>query len=159
MGQILSIFLIAFRNFREADYHTCQNHIASKIILSSLLEEWGFTVSVVNDGAEAWNVLKQEHGPDLAILDWMMPWIDGFEVCRKVRKAKGGPKPYLLLMTGESKKEEIIKVLVAGADDYLLKPFEPLDLKIRIRTATRIINLQADIAALPSPPSLCPQHP
>ena len=115
--------------------------------LSRLLTGWGFDVVTAENGAEAWAVLRQEDAPTLAILDWLMPEMDGCEVCRRMRESKGSLLPYILLMTGNCQREEILKVLVVGADDYLLKPFEPLDLKMRIRTAMRILNLQAELAS------------
>jgi len=111
-------------------------------LLQSLLEESHFEVVLACDGAEAWEILQRPNAPTLAILDWMMPGMDGYEVCRKVRESRGNSIPYVLMVTSNSSREELLKVLVAGADDYLLKPFEPLDLKIRLRTAIRILNLQ-----------------
>ena len=116
-------------------------------LLTCLLEEWGFEVVAARDGMEAWAILQQSQAPLLAILDWMMPGLDGYEVCLKVRVAKGVITPYILLMTGSQRKEDLLKALVAGADDYLLKPFEPLDLKIRLRTAKRIIDLEEQLAS------------
>ncbi len=76
----------------------------------------------------------------------MMPQMDGFEVCRRIRQMHPEGDFYIILLTGSRQKEEIIKVLVAGADDYLLKPFDPLDLKIRLRAARRILDLQSALA-------------
>ena len=111
-------------------------------LLQGLLEESHFEVVLACDGAEAWEVLQRPDAPTLALLDWNMPGMEGYEVCRKVRQAKGDSSPYILMVTSNSSREELLKVLVAGADDYLLKPFEPLDLKIRLRTAVRILSLQ-----------------
>ena len=111
-------------------------------LLQSLLEESHFEVVLACDGAEAWEILQRPNAPTLAILDWMMPGMDGYEVCRKVRESRGNSIPYVLMVTSNSSREELLKVLVAGADDYLLKPFEPLDLKIRLRTGIRILSLQ-----------------
>jgi DNA-binding response OmpR family regulator len=84
----------------------------------------------------------------------MMPGLDGYEVCRRVRERYGSQRPYILLMTGNSKREEILKVIVAGADDYLLKPFEPLDLQIRLRLAMRVLRLQAEAPSNSPPPAI-----
>ena len=111
-------------------------------LLESLLAESHFEVVSAADGEEAWAILRQEDAPELAILDWMMPKMDGYEVCRQVRAVKGDAVPYILLMTSNGQRDELLRVLVAGADDYLLKPFEPLDLKMRLRTAIRILDLQ-----------------
>lgn len=116
-------------------------------MLKSLLEEWHFDVLFAADGAEAWAILQQPDAPELVILDWKMPKMDGYEVCRLIREARGADVPYVLLMTVQTKREDLLKILVAGVDDYLLKPFEPLDLKIRLRTAIRILDLQKAVAA------------
>jgi len=113
-------------------------------LLQGLLEESHFEAVLAANGAEAWAVLQRPDAPTLAILDWMMPEMDGYEVCRKIRQAKGDSIPYILLMTSNNRREELLRVLLAGADDYLLKPFEPLDLKIRLRTGIRILNLQGE---------------
>ncbi len=118
------------------DDPTCRSH------LQDLLEESHFEVVLASDGVEALEILQRPDAPTLAILDWMMPGMEGYEVCRKIRQVKGNSIPYILLVTSNSSREELLKVLVAGADDYLIKPFEPLDLKIRLRTAIRILTLQ-----------------
>jgi CheY-like chemotaxis protein len=117
-------------------------------LLQGLLEEWHFEVVFAANGAEAWAILQRLDAPTLAILDWMMPEMDGYEVCRRVRQARGDSIPYILLMTSNNKREELLRVLVAGADDYLLKPFEPLDLKIRLRTGIRILNCEEQLASV-----------
>ena len=114
-------------------------------LLQSLLEESHFEVVLACDGAEAWEILQRPNAPTLAILDWLMPKFDGYEICMKIRQARGDSIPYILLMTSQSRREELLKLLVAGADDYLLKPFEPLDLKIRLRTGIRILNLEEQL--------------
>ncbi len=116
-------------------------------LLESMLKQWGYEVIVACDGKEAMEVLSQPDAPMLVIIDWMMPEMDGFEVCRQVRQLRPESNCYIILLTGSRQKEEIIKVLVAGADDYLLKPFDPLDLKIHLRAARRIIDLQLAVAA------------
>ena len=114
-------------------------------LLRGLLEESHFEVVLAADGAEAWAILQRPNAPTFAILDWMMPEMDGYEVCRKIRQARGNSIPYILLMTSNSRREELLRVLIAGADDYLLKPFEPLDLRIRLRTGIRILNLEEQL--------------
>jgi len=119
-------------------------------LLQELLEESHFEVVLACDGAEAWEILQRPDAPTFAILDWMMPGMEGYEVCRRIRQAKGNSIPYILLVTSNSSREELLKVLVAGADDYLLKPFEPLDLKIRLRTGIRILNLEERLEPAPT---------
>lgn len=117
-------------------------------LLGDLLRQWHFDVILACDGNEAWNILRGASPPQLVLLDWMMPGLDGFEVCKKVRGGDLERNVYIILLTGSRMKEEIMQVLVAGADDYLIKPFEPADLKIHLRTARRILELQADLAEL-----------
>jgi DNA-binding response OmpR family regulator len=117
-------------------------------LLRDLLTQWHFDVFVVSDGNEAWNAMQGPDAPRLVILDWMMPGLDGFEVCKMARTENLKQDVYIILLTGSRKKDEIMKVLVAGADDYLIKPFEPVDLKIHLRTARRILDLQAELAEL-----------
>jgi DNA-binding response OmpR family regulator len=115
-------------------------------LLESLLAQWGYEPVFAWNGNEAWEILRQEDAPRLVILDWMMPGMDGYNVCRKVRQELLREDIYILILTSSCLKEDIIKVLVAGADDYLIKPFEPLDLKIHLRMAKRILDLQAELA-------------
>lgn len=112
-------------------------------LLEDLLRQWDFEVTSTSDGNEAWQVIQRDDTVKLAILDWMMPGMDGCEVCQKI-----GQGIYTILITGTRLKDDVIKVLIAGADDYIIKPFEPLDLKIRLRAAMRIINLEAKVAEL-----------
>jgi len=119
-------------------------------LLRSLLERWKCDVTVTGDGREAWERICSDDSIDLVLLDWMMPEMDGYEVCRCIRHSNDRQGLYILMLTGTRLREEIVKVVVAGADDYLIKPFEPQDLQIRIRAAKRIIDLQNELAELRS---------
>ncbi|MGC9453740.1 MAG: response regulator [Phycisphaerae bacterium] len=114
-------------------------------LLRDLLEEWGYETIVVGDGEAAWDMLQRDSAPKLVILDWMMPGVDGFEICRRLRADNQKQDVYVLLLTASRMEDEIIKVLVAGADDFLLKPFQPLELKIHLRAANRILDLQEEL--------------
>jgi sigma-B regulation protein RsbU (phosphoserine phosphatase) len=124
-------------------------------LLKNLLGELNMETLPASDGAEAWAVLQRPDAPGIAILDWQMPNMDGFEVCQLVRRAprakQGGryPLPYILLMTSHTSRDDLLRIIVAGVDDYILKPFEPLDLKIRLRTAVRIVNLEEQLRDCP----------
>jgi diguanylate cyclase (GGDEF)-like protein len=117
----------------------------SRRLLEATLTRWGYEVVVTHDGIEAWEVLRRADAPLLAILDWMMPGMDGVEVCRKVREREQEPYIYLLLLTTKGRKENLIEGLDAGADDYLTKPFDPHELQVRLRAGKRIITLQAEL--------------
>lgn len=119
----------------------------SRRVLESTLGKWGYDVAVTCDGSEAWEVLQNEDAPRLAILDWMMPEMDGPTLCRHVRDMAGGEYFYLILLTARQQKEDIIAGLEAGADDYVIKPFDSRELRVRIRCGRRIIELQNELLA------------
>src|SRR5213593_4807923 len=111
----------------------------SRRLLEVTLTKWGYEVLSTADGEAAWQVLEAETAPPLAILDWMMPRLDGVEVCRRVRQREQGPYTYLILLTAKGSKEDIAVGLEAGADDYVNKPFDHKELRARIRVGERTI--------------------
>lgn len=111
-------------------------------VLQSCLEKWNYRVVAVENGAEAWNILQKPDAPHLAILDWMMPGLDGLELCRKLRHRKEGTYRYVVLVTAKDNIQDIVAGLEAGADDYLTKPFDVDELRARVRSGTRILQLQ-----------------
>lgn len=114
----------------------------SRTVLEEFLRKFGLEVVVCSDGEEAWKVLSGDNAPELAIIDWMMPGMHGIEICRRLREAPGATNPYLILLTVKGSKEDKIKGLQAGADDYLTKPFDSEELNARIRVGHRIMRLQ-----------------
>jgi len=113
-------------------------------ILRSSLEGWGYQVTAVEDGAKAWEMLQQDPAPQMLILDWMMPAIDGLELCRLLRERYRLPYQYILLVTAKDDKQDLVRGLEAGADDYLSKPFDRNELRARLRTGRRILTLQGE---------------
>lgn len=111
-------------------------------LLQRTLEHAGYAVTTVENGRQAIEQLNQSNGPRLALLDWMMPELDGPGVCREIRKNKNLSYIYLLLLTSKGEKEDIVDGLEAGADDYLTKPFNADELKARLRTGLRILDLE-----------------
>src|SRR5262249_23764352 len=111
-------------------------------LLRGTLSAWGYTVIETGDGSQAAQVLHNGDAPRLAILDWMMPAMDGIQVCREVRRRTEKPYVYILLLTARDRKMDIIAGLEAGADDYLTKPFDASELKARLNTGRRIVDLQ-----------------
>src|SRR6187549_2793374 len=109
--------------------------------LETDLRAIGYEVTVVGDGSEAWQILKEEERPQIAILDWRMPIMDGLEVCRRVRQA-GGPYVYILLLTGNVDSDSAVKGMDAGADDYIRKPYDSAELRARIRSGNRLVDLE-----------------
>jgi diguanylate cyclase (GGDEF)-like protein len=113
----------------------------SALMLEANLKASGYEVTVVPDGGQAWQILKTDDRPQIAILDWMMPVMDGLEVCRKVRRGSG-PYVYILLLTGNTDPDSVVTGMDAGADDYIRKPFHPAELKARLRSGKRIVDLE-----------------
>jgi diguanylate cyclase (GGDEF)-like protein len=114
----------------------------SRKILQSWLENWGYEVTAAGDGETAWNALQQEDAPELLILDWVMPTIDGVELCRRIRDRQHGAYQYILLVTSRDEKKDVVKGLEAGADDYLTKPLDRSELQARLGVGKRILTLQ-----------------
>lgn len=118
----------------------------SRRLLQGTLARWGYDVLVARDGQEAWDLFcRDEDPPRLAILDWMMPNMDGPEVCRRIRKEGREEYTYIVLLTAKNRKENLIEGLDAGADDYITKPFDSDELEVRVRAARRIIDLQSKL--------------
>ncbi|MCL4794857.1 MAG: diguanylate cyclase [Bryobacteraceae bacterium] len=116
-------------------------------LLQVTLEGWGYEVWTAADGAEAWALLQQEDAPQIAILDWIMPIFTGLEICRLVRRKQENPYIYLLLLTSKSQREDIVEGMGAGADDYVVKPFDKHELEVRLRAGRRIVELQNELLA------------
>jgi two-component system, cell cycle response regulator len=111
-------------------------------ILENWLGHWGYQVTLAEDGARAWAILQQDLPPQLLILDWMMPALSGLELCRMVRERDQIPYQYILLATAKDAKQDLVRGLEAGADDYLTKPFDKSELRARLRAGNRILTLQ-----------------
>ena len=114
-------------------------------MLRALLNKWGYDVVAAGDGLEAWRILESAAAPRLAILDWMMPGMDGVELCRRVRAAGREPYIYILLLTARTESEDLVQGMEAGADDYLTKPFNAHELRVRLRAGRRILDLQEEL--------------
>lgn len=117
----------------------------SLAVLRKSVSKWGYEVVTAENGLEAWEILAKPDAPPLAILDWVMPHMTGPEVCRKVRETLREPYTYILLLTSKNTKGETVEGLEAGADDYIVKPFDQHELQVRLRTGRRIIDLQLNL--------------
>ncbi len=115
--------------------------------LQEILARWDYEVVVTRDGAEAWDVLRSEDAPRLALVDWKMPGMDGVELCRRVRKEVPEPYTYLILLTANQRESDLVTGMEAGADDYITKPLNSSELKVRLRAGRRIIELQNELIA------------
>jgi sigma-B regulation protein RsbU (phosphoserine phosphatase) len=120
----------------------------SRRIVESDLTRWGYDAISVKDGREAWEILSGDDPPRIAVLDWMMPEMDGVEVCRRVRERSTENSPiYIILLTSRANKEDIVLGLQAGADDYITKPFDSKELRARVQVGDRVIGLQWALAS------------
>ncbi len=114
-------------------------------VLTRTLSVLGYDVVAVADGQQAWHALQQPDAPRLALLDWMMPGIDGPEVCRRLRERGPGPYVYVILLTAKTGRADVVAGLNAGADDYIVKPFHQDELEARVRAGRRIVDLEAQL--------------
>ncbi len=114
-------------------------------MLKSMLTRWGYDARMTCNGLEAWEAMQSVDAPRLAILDWMMPAMDGVEVCRRIRAAAQEPYVYVLLLTARTESQDLVEGMEAGADDYLTKPFNAQELRVRLRAGRRILDLQQQL--------------
>ncbi|MHB8910844.1 MAG: response regulator [Syntrophales bacterium] len=123
-----------------------EDDLTSRIVLTGVLKKIGYEVVEAINGAAAWNILQQTDAPRLAILDWMMPEMQGLEVVRRVRARQTDRPPYIIMLTARGEKADIIAGLDVGANDYLAKPFDPGELRSRIEVGRRMVELQDALA-------------
>lgn len=115
-------------------------------MLETTLSKWGYTVTIAHDGDLALQTLQQKDAPQLVILDWMMPNLDGIELCRKLREDPAKQSTYIILLTAKSDKKDVVIGLDMGADDYITKPFDSEELRARVRVGARMVELQKTLA-------------
>ena len=127
-----------------------EDDAVTRRILQATLERLGWEVITASDGTAAWQALEAPGGknaPEVILLDWMMPGMDGIEICRKLRSTPGFEFTYVILLTSRSDKEDLAMGLTAGANDYIAKPFHPIELESRVRVGQRMVKLQRSLAA------------
>lgn len=124
-----------------------EDDAVSRRVLEEFLRKWGHEVVAVKNGADAWAILGTQHPPRIAILDWMMPELEGVEVCRRVRAVSGRPYTFMILLTAHGQKQSLLAGLKAGADDYLSKPFDADELRARLQVGERILRIQDELIA------------
>ncbi|PYX91203.1 MAG: hypothetical protein DMG67_10820, partial [Acidobacteria bacterium] len=117
----------------------------SREVLRRLLEAWGYEVTLAKDGVEAWELLQSGDIPTIAILDWMMPGMEGIELCRRVRELTRRHYTYILLLTAKQETQHIIQGLGSGADDYICKPPNPAEFEARLLVARRLVAFQESL--------------
>ena len=123
-----------------------EDQSVSRHILVANLRKWGYDVLAVENGTRAWDALRASDAPHLAILDWLMPGMDGIEICRQIRKNPQTGPIYLILLTARRGQEDKIQGLQAGADDYITKPFDREELRARVQVGFRVLALQGALA-------------
>jgi len=123
-----------------------EDQSVSRHILVANLCKWGYDVTAVEDGTRAWEALQAEEAPQLAVLDWLMPGMDGIEICRQIRQSPHTRPIYLILLTARRGQEDKIQGLQAGADDYITKPFNREELRARVQVGIRVLGLQGALA-------------
>jgi two-component system, cell cycle response regulator len=117
-------------------------------LIAAYLREWGFKIVSATNGVEAWEILRRPGAPVLALLDWVMPGMDGVELCRKLRNQEGREGyVYTILLTAKNSRADLLKAMEAGVDDFLSKPFDELELKARLLVGKRIVALQQELIA------------
>lgn len=124
-----------------------EDDLTSRNVLAGVLRKSGHEVLETVNGAAAWDALRQPGAPALAILDWMMPEMDGQEVVRRVRALQTDRPPYIIMLTTKDEKADIIAGLEAGANDYLAKPFDPGELRARVEVGRRMVEMQDALAS------------
>jgi two-component system cell cycle response regulator len=119
-----------------------EDDVTSRSILQAVMGKWGYDVVTASDGETALKLLQQPDAPKMALLDWMMPAMDGIELCRRVRAVETADPPYLILLTARGEKADIVAGLGAGADDYIAKPYNNAELQARLGVGQRVLALQ-----------------
>ena len=124
-----------------------EDDLTSRTILVAIVKKWGYVPVAVVDGEAAWDALRKEGAPQLAILDWNMPGLNGLDVCRKLREIDTVDPPYIIFLTSRSDKYSIVEGLEAGANDYVIKPYDNAELWARVRVGQRMIEMQTAMNA------------
>ena len=128
------------------DVLIAEDDAPSRLILQSLLTKWGYTVTAAADGDEAWRILCYPKHPQLVILDWMMPGIDGTEIVRRLRVKEGEETHYVIIMTSGTSANSATQALEAGADDFIAKPFNNAEFRARVDVGRRVTHLHGALA-------------
>jgi len=124
-----------------------EDDLTSRTMLAAMLRKSGHDVVETANGSEAWDALQEPDAPRLAILDWMMPEMDGLEVVRRVRAIQSSQPPYVIMLTAKDERADIVAGLDAGADDYLAKPFDVGELRARVEVGRRMVEMRERLAA------------
>ena len=116
-----------------------------RVMLQAITSKWGFSPTLAENGEQALEVLRKDNSPRLLLLDWEMPGVDGLEVCRTVRQREDNDAFFILLLTGRTETEDIEQGLESGANDFVAKPFNNVELKARLENGRKLVSLQKDL--------------
>ena len=122
-----------------------EDDVTSRAMLAAVLKKWGFDPVVTADGEAAWQAMQTPDAPQLVIVDWNMPKMDGMEFCRRLRQEQTSNPPYIVLLTSRGEMRDIVQGLDAGASDYITKPYHGEELQARLRVGRRMLDLQAEL--------------
>jgi DNA-binding response OmpR family regulator len=123
-----------------------EDNLTSRRMMEAILVRWGYEVVSVANGKEAWDILQAPDAPKIALLDWMMPELHGVEVCRRVRDLNQSEPTHIIILTARGMKNDVVKGLEAGANDFVPKPFDSEELRARIQVGKRLVELQSALA-------------
>ncbi len=123
-----------------------EDDATSRLLLTNILQGWGYDVTAVVDGSAALASLQQADAPKLVVLDWMMPGLEGPEVCRRLRATPTATPPYVILLTAQDETKSVVEGLEAGANDYISKPFNRAELQARLAVGRRVLELQESLS-------------
>ncbi|MGD0761082.1 MAG: response regulator, partial [Candidatus Sulfotelmatobacter sp.] len=113
--------------------------------IGGYLTDWGLDHVAVGSGTEAVKLLESAEPPTMALLDWLLPGLDGIDICRRIRKLGNGSYIYTVMLTSKNRKQDLLMAMEAGADDYLSKPVDPSELRARVMAGKRILELQQSL--------------
>ena len=122
-----------------------EDDLTSRTILTAILQKWGYEVISAVDGEQALEMLQQPDAPKLALLDWSMPGLSGVEVCSRLRDKQINDSIYIIILTAKSEKKNIVEGLNAGANDYIIKPYDNDELQARINVGKRMVEIQSEL--------------
>ena len=122
--------------------------ITYRTILKAVLKKWNFEYTIVEDGDQAWSVLQEKDAPQLLLLDWEMPNLTGLDLCKRIRNSETTSQAYIILLSSRLSTNDTVTALNAGANDYIYKPFENLELQARLRVGERMVQLQNQLESV-----------
>jgi DNA-binding response OmpR family regulator len=132
-----------------------EDDAVTRLVVAAQLKKLGYETLLACDGKEAWSIVNQEH-PRIIVTDWIMPEMDGAELCRRVRASQNGEYTYVILLTAKDRKVGYVEGMRAGADDFVTKPCGMEEFKVRLRVAERILSLQSEVRQLSHILPICP---